>query len=242
MALLIIIETATGTCSVAIGKDGLMIAKKEIQKEKSHAEVITVFIDEVIKKVDLTFKDIDGVSVSSGPGSYTGLRIGVSTAKGLCFALDKPLISIPTLKGMANGMANHIRNRLFNEIINEDKLENLLLCPMIDARRMEVYSSFFDMNLNVIKDVSADIINEDSYAEFLKEHKLIFFGDGAEKCKSALSHHPNAIFIDDLYPSAENMVALAEEKFKAQEFEDLAYFEPFYLKNFVVTQAKNQLV
>jgi tRNA threonylcarbamoyladenosine biosynthesis protein TsaB len=178
-----------------------------------------------MKESEITLNEIDAVAISKGPGSYTGLRIGVSTAKGLCFALDKPLISIGTLQSMAYGLSKN------QEIQKYEK--NILFCPMIDARRMEVYAAVYDIDNKEIREVGADIIDEHSFNAYLYNSKVIFFGDGAAKCKKALSGHPNAIFYDDILPSSSNMATLAEHKFIEKQFEDLAYFEPFYLKDFI---------
>ncbi len=225
MALILSIETATKVCSVALSKDADILSIRETSEQNSHSEKITIFIDKVLKERGKKTEDLDAIAISKGPGSYTGLRIGVSTAKGLCFALDKPLISIPTLQAMAFGMAKK------NEIKEFDQY--VLFCPMIDARRMEVYSALYDINNDPVRDVMAEIIDEKSFDNYLKNHKIIFFGDGAAKCKDVLLKQHNAVFFDDVFPSAVNMAELAEQKFINNEFEDLAYFEPFYLKDFI---------
>jgi len=216
---LLLIETATTMCSVALSENGKILAIKEINNGYTHAENVTVFINEVSEKANKKLTEIDAVAISKGPGSYTGLRIGVATAKGLCYALNKPLIAINTLEAMAFGQLQ--------------KEENALYCPMIDARRMEVYCALFDTKNNFITDTSAEIISENSFAEFLERHKIYFFGDGAAKCKATLSQHKNAIFIDDIFPIAQNMICLAQDAFEKKQFENLAYFEPYYLKEFV---------
>lgn len=225
MALILNIETATKTCSVALAKDGKLLVIKEHHGEYSHAENLTVFIQEIIETAGITFKDIDAIAVSKGPGSYTGLRIGVSTAKGLCFALNKPLLAVNTLEAMANCLKFENKN-------------DYLLCPMIDARRMEVYCTVFNQKLEMIKETAAEIITEDSFSELMKDHKIVFFGDGSEKCKSVLGSIPNAYFADDFECSAIGMIELAEKAFNENKLEDLAYFEPFYLKDFVTTTPK----
>lgn len=224
MSYIIQIETATTSCSIALAKDGLVLGIRQIDQRNIHAEVITIFIEELVKAAGLSYGDLDAVAVSCGPGSYTGLRIGVSTAKGLCFALDKPLIAVDTLTAMASG------------IISSNGVEiagNTLLCPMIDARRMEVYTALFDHRGEMIRPVSADIIDEQSFAEYLRECKVIFFGDGAEKCRAVLGGHENAIFFPGFVNSAAFMTGIAIEKFARSEFEDVAYFEPYYLKEFI---------
>lgn len=224
MSLILQIETSTTNCSVALAQNGKVLSHKNINQRNIHAEVITVFIGEVLSENDLKFAELDAVAVSSGPGSYTGLRIGVSTAKGLCFSLDKPLIAVETLLAMAAGYLSRFPNQ------TEQKF---LLCPMIDARRMEVYTALFDQDLNRIAETSAEIITAESFKEELNQHKIIFFGDGAAKCKTVLSHHANAVFIDDFLNEAADLTSIAEKKFSQKQFEDVAYFEPFYLKDFI---------
>ena len=218
MALFLLIETATKSCSVSLSSENKIIAcKEEVNEQYSHAEKLTVFITELFKTQDFTIKDLDAVAVSKGPGSYTGLRISVSTAKGLCYALDIPLISVSTLKAMAFGMAQKEKSDLY--------------CPMIDARRMEVYNAFYNSTNKEIRGIQADIIEACSYQKEL-DKKVLFFGDGAEKCKQMIQH-PNARFIDGIFPSSKDMLEIANEKFAEKDFEDVAYFEPFYLKDFV---------
>ncbi|WP_121810410.1 tRNA (adenosine(37)-N6)-threonylcarbamoyltransferase complex dimerization subunit type 1 TsaB [Mucilaginibacter kameinonensis] len=224
MSLILQIETATTSCSVALARYGEVLDFKEINARNIHAEVITLYIDELLNNSGIQYNDLDAIAVSSGPGSYTGLRIGVSTAKGLCFALDKPLIAIETLEAMAFGVID-------NPGFFED--ENTLLCPMIDARRMEVYTALFDSEGNRVRETAADIIDENSFADYLKDKKIIFFGDGAEKCKSVLSHNPNAKFLDDFVNSATYLTQKAAQKFADSVFEDVAYYEPYYLKDFI---------
>lgn len=222
MSLLLLIETATTSCSVALVQQGQVLALKELNERNIHAEVITVFIEELFSTAGKTYQDLDAVAVSSGPGSYTGLRIGVSTAKGLCFALDKPLIGIETMQAMADGMAAQLPAD-----------SNTLLCPMIDARRMEVYTALFDAKGNRIRATSAEIIDDHSFADILQDHQILFFGDGAEKCKASLGRYPNAKFDTEFINSATHLATTAQQKFGASEFEDVAYFEPFYLKDFI---------
>ena len=220
------IQTATTVCSVALANQGQVIAFKEVNERNIHAEAITVFIDEILKNAGVKYHDLDAVAVSSGPGSYTGLRIGVSTAKGLCYALDKPLIAVETLEAMAGGM------------IATGVDPNTLLCPMIDARRMEVYTALFNAEGKRLKATAAEIIDADSFFEQLKNNKILFFGDGAPKCRAVLGNNPNALFVDDFNNSATHLTQMAYHKFKAGQFEDVAYFEPFYLKDFLVTTKK----
>ncbi len=225
MALILNIETATKNCSVSLAENGNLLFVKELNEGGySHAEKLHQFIKEVLESANITPQKLDAIAVSKGPGSYTGLRIGVSSAKGLCFAVNKPLISVETLESLANQ-------------INTDKG---LIIPMLDARRMEVYSSVFDKSHQQIRKIKAEIIDENSFSKELNNGKVYFLGDGAEKCKSMITHE-NAIFIDDKFPSAREMSKLSFEKFKNNNFEDVAYFEPFYLKDFVVTPAKKRV-
>ena len=218
MGLILAIETATTNCSVALFKAGVLIAEKEHNTDGyTHAEQLTLFIEEVVNSAKVSLQEIEAVALSKGPGSYTGLRIGTSTAKGLCYALDIPLLATSTLKAMAFAMAkNHVAD---------------IYCPMIDARRMEVFSALFDKNNKKVRDVQADIVDEDTYTKFL-DKEVLFFGDGALKCKEMINHK-NAMFIEGIYPSAKDLGILANAKFENKDFEDLAYFEPYYLKDFV---------
>ena len=222
MSLILQIETATTVCSVALSENGNVLAYKELEQRNVHAEIITLFIDEVLKTADKRYQDLDAVAVSCGPGSYTGLRIGISVAKGLCFALDIPLIAIETLEGMVDGM------------ISQDILDdNTLLCPMIDARRMEVFTAVFNAKGDRVKSTSAQIIDESSFSDLLKTNKILFFGDGAEKCSEVLGINPNAQIIAGFTNSSRHITKKAAEKYKAKDFENVAYFEPYYLKDFI---------
>ena len=223
MAKILNIETSTRVCSAALAIDGEVVSIKESFEKNAHAEKITIFSEEVIKDAGLNFQDIDAFAISKGPGSYTGLRIGVSTAKGFCYALDKPLISIGTLKAMAYGMIEK----------KGEAADNYLFCPMIDARRMEVYAAVFNHKLIEIQETRAEIIDEHSFNELLEKRKVVFAGDGASKCRETLSHQQNAVFKNDFHPSAAFMAKLSEQKYNQKDFEDVAYFEPFYLKDFV---------
>lgn len=224
MAIILNIETATKNCSVSLAKNGEVIAIKELNNGNySHAEVLHPFIVAVLKEANLTSKEIDAVAVSKGPGSYTGLRIGVSAAKGLCFAFDKPLISIETLRSLAQAIS----------------VEEGLIVPLLDARRMEVYAAVFDKNIEQIRPTQAEIIDENSFKEYLETDKVFFLGDGAHKCKQIITHK-NAFFIDDKFPSAKEMAELSYHKYKISDLEDVAYFEPFYLKDFVAIPEKKK--
>lgn len=229
MVTILHIESSTLTCSVAISRNGEMLAFKESHDQSyAHSEKLVVYIDEAIKLAGLKPTDLDAICVAKGPGSYTGLRIGVSAAKGLCYGLEIPLLSVGSLESMA-----HLAKAKFKIGLADVSF----LCPMIDARRMEVYTQLFDTSLNVLKPVSAQIIDEQSFGPELGNGKVVFFGDGAAKCK-AIIQHPNAVFLDDFKVSASGMVALAEAKFAAKQFEDVAYFEPYYLKDFVAGKPK----
>lgn len=229
MALILNLETSTKVCSVALGKDSELLALKELHDDYSHAEKLTLFIQDALEVAGVTIKELDAIAVSKGPGSYTGLRIGVSTAKGLCYSLEKPLIAVSTLKAMARDPAL---------LPQGEDLGGVLFCPMIDARRMEVYNAFYDKDNKEIREVAADIVDENSYRNILEKHQVIFFGDGAAKCKAVLEKHENALFNDEVFPSAKNMIAISGEKFNRQQFEDVAYFEPYYLKDFVAGKPK----
>ncbi len=227
MALILNLETATTVCSVALSKDGELLAFKEINGDYTHAENLNIFITAVLKQVGLHLKDVDAIAVSKGPGSYTGLRIGVSTAKGLCYSLDKPLIAINTLEHSAFAC------------LQQFGTGKELFCPMIDARRMEVYCAIYDCNMIAVHATTAEIINEQAFEGLLQKHRIYFFGDGAEKCKTFFAGNSNAVFIDGLYPSAKHMVLLSEKAFNKKQFEDVAYFEPYYLKEFVAGKKKS---
>lgn len=230
MACILHIETSTDVCSVALSEDGAVLFSKEDFDGPQHAVTLGVYIDEVLSMADSHAKPIDAVAVSCGPGSYTGLRIGASMAKGICYGRSIPLIALPTLKVMSVPV-------LLMDALPEDAL----LCPMIDARRMEVYAAIYDRALNPVKEVSADIIGADSYTEYLEQHPVYFFGNGAAKCKEVIKH-PNARFIDDIQPLARWMFPLADRQYLDGTFQDVAYFEPFYLKEFVATVAKNKVL
>lgn len=218
------IETATRVCSCSLSTDGELVFNRESYADQTHATLLGVFTEEAIKFARHNNLNIHAIAVSSGPGSYTGLRIGVSEAKGLAYGLGAKLIGIPTLKILASMVSSLVD-------------ANTLFCPMIDARRMEVYTSVFDQSLNVIEPTTAKIIDEESFMKLLPHHKIAFFGDGAFKCKDLITH-PNAIFIPDIHPLASGMIYLSLEAYKKSHFEDVAYFEPFYLKDFVATKPK----
>ncbi|MFA4868299.1 MAG: tRNA (adenosine(37)-N6)-threonylcarbamoyltransferase complex dimerization subunit type 1 TsaB [Pedobacter sp.] len=228
MATILQLETATQVCSAAISINGETVALKEQMASNIHAGSLTLFIQDVMDTAGLRFSDLDAVAVSKGPGSYTGLRIGVSTAKGLCFALDLPLIGIDTLQMMSAGFL----------ATQEDYTG--LICAMIDARRMEVFTALFDTQLDYIGNTEAKIIDEHSFADELNASCITFIGDGALKC-AAVIQHANASFSEQNFNSAANMSKLALKAYKNAEFEDVAYFEPFYLKDFVLTTPKKKV-
>ena len=226
MPTLLHIETATNVCSVSLSCNGQLLSLRESSVKNAHSAVLTAFIEEIFKSAGILISEIDAIAVSEGPGSYTGLRIGVATAKGLCYALGRPLIAIPTLQAMASGM-------LTMEAVTRHTSRVTLLCPMIDARRMEVFSSVYSFGMVEIRETLAEIIDEKSFSEILKENTIFFAGDGAAKCKSFLEENENVFFLDDFRVSASYMIPLAEKKFFSADFENLAYFEPYYLKDFI---------
>ena len=230
MSCILNIETSTNVCSVAVSQDGSCIFNKEDHEGPNHAVILGVFVQEALSFIDSHAIPLDAVAVSCGPGSYTGLRIGLSMAKGICYGRDVKLIAIPTLELMCVPL-------LLGEKINE---ENALLCPMIDARRMEVSSQFFDRALNEVRSISADIVENNTYDDILAQQPVYFFGNGAEKCHEVLTHH-NAHIIEGIVPLAKNMYPLAEKRMANEQFEDVAYFVPFYLKDFVAKEAKKLL-
>ncbi len=228
MACILHIETSTNACSVAVSEDGQRIYEETEHGERgAGAEQLGRMVDEALSFTDSHAIPFDAVAVSCGPGSYTGLRIGVSMAKGICYGRDLKLIAVPTLELMCVPI-------LLRETIQE---ENALLCPMIDARRMEVYSALYDRSLKEVRPVGADVVTEDTYKQWLDERPIYFFGNGAKKCREIINH-PNAHYIDGIEPLAKWMMPLAEKRFLNEQFEDVAYFVPFYLKDFVAIKAK----
>lgn len=236
MAHILNIETSTEVCSVTLASNGQLLYKKESTEGLNHSKVLTVFIDDLFKENNLKTKSIDAVAVSKGPGSYTGLRIGVSVAKGLCYGLSIPLISVNSLEVLGIYAAQNL---------SEYKLPNdgipVLFCPLIDARRMEVYTSLYNLQGEELRPVSAEIIDEHFLSDLLENHKILFFGNGAEKCKNIIKHK-NAFFEGPMLTSAQFMQSISERKFNNGEFENVAYFEPFYLKNFVATIPRNKIL
>jgi tRNA threonylcarbamoyladenosine biosynthesis protein TsaB len=225
--MILCLETSTAVCSVALVENGKVIALRESLDGQNHAEKITIFIDEVMKEANVSYRDLDAVATSMGPGSYTGLRIGVSTAKGLCYAMEKPLIAVDTLAAMAYGFKDAETQR------RRDAESTDILCPMIDARRMEVYSAFFNEKLERVSETNAIIIDENSFMEMKQNSHLYLFGDGADKLASLFENDDNITVVEKFHCSASYMAELADRAFKNKDFVDTAYFEPFYLKNFV---------
>lgn len=230
MSCLLNIETSTQICSVALSQDGQIIFQKEDREGPNHAVSCPVFVEEALSFAESHAIPLDGVAVSEGPGSYTGLRIGVSTAKGVSYARQVPLLAVSTLKTMCVGPL----------LYGEEMPEDALLVPMIDARRMEAYAAVYTRALREVREVSADVVSSDTYAPYLNEHPVYFFGDGASKCKEVINH-PNAHFLPDIVPLAKHMMPLAERALALGEIKDTAYFEPFYLKEFVAIKSKSLL-
>lgn len=227
MSCILHIETSTDVCSVALSQDGACLFEQEDAEGPRHAAVLAGYVREALSFADSHAIPLDAVAVSSGPGSYTGLRIGVSTAKGLCYGRNLKLVSVSTLQLLCVPLL----------LYRDDLPQDALLCPMIDARRMEVYAALYDRSLHTVRDVAADIVTADTYAQFLNQRPVVFFGNGAGKCKQVITH-PNAIFVDNIEPLAKNMLPLAERALMQGKTEDIAYFEPQYLKEFVAGVSK----
>ena len=226
---IISIDTATKVCSAALWQDGEVIEYKINNEEGNHARLLPVYIDELQQVARDKNINIDAVAISEGPGSYTGLRIAAGTAKGLCYGLDSPLIPIPTTEVLCASL-----------IAQHKALSDIVLCPMIDARRMEVYAAVYDRSLRPLRDVQADIVEADTYREWLDRAPVYFFGDGAAKGRDIITH-PNAHFLEGIHPLAKHMYPLAARALSKDETVDVAYFEPFYLKDFVATKPKDLL-
>ncbi len=232
MPCILHIDTSTASCSVALSQDTQIIyADEDVRGEANHNVQLGVFVDQALSFADSHAIPLDAVAVSSGPGSYTGLRIGVSMAKGVAYGLGVPLIAVPTLKLLATPVL----------LYEEELPEEALLCPMVDARRMEVYSALYDRALTERRPVEADIVTSGTYLPFLEQGPVYFFGTGAEKCKPVLAAHPNARFVDGIIPLARHMAPLAEQAYHRGEFADTAYFEPYYLKDFVAGKQRDML-
>lgn len=227
MALILNIDSSTTICSVALAKDGDILDIRENSEGLNHSQLLAVYVDEILKDNNYSVSDLDAIAISQGPGSYTGLRIGTSLAKGLCFGANLPLIAVPTLKALALGVAL-------------DTQKDALYCPMLDARRMEVYTSFYNKKNETIVDTKAEIIDENSFSELLENNTIYFFGNGCNKVSNVIKSE-NAKFIFEIETSAKYLVKLSESMFHNNNFADIAYYEPFYLKDFIATTPKKSL-
>lgn len=234
MALILLIETGTDICSVGIARDGELLSLRESDRGRDHARQVAAFVDEALEEMGLQPEALDAVAVGKGPGSYTGLRIGVSFAKGLCYGIGRPLIAI----GSLDALTEVAREDYEAGIVDVERWDEATLCPMVDARRMEVYTQIFSSAGEPLSEVSAEIVSEESFAKWRGEGEFVIFGNGAAKCQQVLE---GAKYID-VVPSARGLVRLAEQKLSQGEVEDIAYFEPFYLKDFVVIPSKKKLL
>lgn len=232
MAFILNIETSAEYCSVTLADKGTIVDSLTEKEERSHASSLAVIIDEILKKNNCTIQNINAVAISKGPGSYTGLRIGTSTAKGICYGLNTPLIAVDTLKAMSWGAKQ--------KWLEKSRDDNILFCPMLDARRMEIYSALFDFQLQSIEPAHPVILNDETLKDFLN-HEYVFFGSGTEKFKTLINSN-NYQFIDDLVPHSDSLAELSFQAYNNNEFEDTAYFEPFYLKKFVATTPKRKVI
>jgi len=228
MALILNIESSTEVCSVSLAQNGEVLDILENPTGLNHSALLTVFIEDIFRKLDLPFSKLDAVAVSGGPGSYTGLRIGVAAAKGICYALNLPMIAITSLASMTH----HVAQNIDHYQLPDDN--NMCFCPMIDARRMEVYTALFNRKEEMIRKIQADIIDESSFLSYLDNRIVVFFGNGAEKCRDTIQHQ-NAIFIENVITSSAYMASFSEKAFLMKKFVDVAYYEPYYLKDFVAT-------
>ena len=234
MALILCIETGTDICSVGLSRDGELVSLRESDEGRDHAKRVGVFVDELLRENDIAPDELDAIAVGMGPGSYTGLRIGVSFAKGMCYALQIPLVAVGSLDALAEVAIED------NEagILDVENWNDAILCPMVDARRMEVYTRLFDAQGQPLSEVAAEIVTSESFSEWRKDKQLVIFGNGAAKCQKVL---PDATFIN-ITPSARGLARLAEQRLQSGQTEDIAYFEPFYLKEFVVIPSKKKLL
>ncbi len=233
MSLILHIETATEACSVSIAESGKLIAIKETHEGRSHAGVLAVYIHDLLKENGITIQQLKAIAVSMGPGSYTGLRIGVSVAKGLCYGAGIPLIGVPTLESMFNGLILQLAE------LGETYDDNSLYAPMIDARRLEVYTCLFNKERKLIHETQALVVEKDTFSKLLKDHRVFFFGSGADKLSDIISD-PNARFINNFIVSSADMISIAYQLFLEQRFKDVAYVEPYYLKDFITTIPKKR--
>ena len=234
MSLILCIETGTDICSVGLSRDGELISLRESDEGRDHARNVALFVDELLRENDIAAEELSAVAVGMGPGSYTGLRIGVSFAKGLCYGLQIPLVAV----GSLDSMVQVAREDHEAGIIDVDNWNDAVLCPMVDARRMEVYTQLFDAQGQPLNEVKAEIVTEESFKEWRNERQLVIFGNGAAKCREVLN---DATYIN-VTPSARGLAALAHQRFEAGQTEDIAYFEPFYLKDFIIIPSKKKLL
>ena len=234
MALILSIETGTDVCSVGLARDGELLSLRESDEGRDHAKKVAVFVDELLHQTGVDAEELDAVAVGMGPGSYTGLRIGVSFAKGLCYGLQIPLIAVGSLDALVEVAKED------NEagILDVESWQEATLCPMVDARRMEVYTQIFTSEGKLLSEVSAEIVTEETFAEWRAKGEFVIFGNGAAKCQEVL----DGVKYIEVVPSARGLVRLAEQRFLEGKFEDIAYFEPFYLKDFVVIPSKKKLL
>lgn len=234
MSLILCIETGTDICSVGLSRDGELISLRESDEGRDHARNVALFVDELLRENDIAAEELSAVAVGMGPGSYTGLRIGVSFAKGLCYGLQIPLVAV----GSLDSMVQVAREDHEAGIIDVDNWNDVVLCPMVDARRMEVYTQMFDTQGLPLNEVKAEIVTEESFKEWRNERQLVIFGNGAAKCREVLN---DATYIN-VTPSARGLAALAHQRLEAGQTEDIAYFEPFYLKDFIIIPSKKKLL
>ena len=234
MSLILCIETGTDICSVGLSRDGELISLRESDEGRDHARNVALFVDELLRENDIAAEELSAVAVGMGPGSYTGLRIGVSFAKGLCYGLQIPLVAV----GSLDSMVQVAREDHEAGIIDVDNWNDAVLCPMVDARRMEVYTQMFDTQGQPLNEVKAEIVTEESFKEWRGERQFVIFGNGAAKCREVLN---DATYIN-VTPSARGLAALAHQRFEAGQTEDIAYFEPFYLKDFIIIPSKKKLL
>ena len=234
MSLILCIETGTDICSVGLSRDGELISLRESDEGRDHARNVALFVDELLRENDIAAEELSAVAVGMGPGSYTGLRIGVSFAKGLCYGLQIPLVAV----GSLDSMVQVAREDHDAGIIDVDNWNDAVLCPMVDARRMEVYTQMFDTQGLPLNEVKAEIVTEESFKEWRNERQLVIFGNGAAKCREVLN---DATYIN-VTPSARGLAALAHQRLEAGQTEDIAYFEPFYLKDFIIIPSKKKLL
>ena len=234
MALILCIETGTDICSVGLSRDGELVSLRESDEGRDHAKRVGVFVDELFRETGIAPDELDAIAVGMGPGSYTGLRIGVSFAKGMCYGLQIPLVAVGSLDALAEVAIED------NEagILDVKDWNDAVLCPMVDARRMEVYTRLFNAAGEPLSEVSAEIVTEESFAEWRKDRQLVIFGNGAAKCREIL---PDATYVN-ITPSARGLARLAERRLQEGKTEDIAYFEPFYLKDFIVIPSKKKLL